>query len=174
MSKAVKALVTQELKSRYAGTTSACVVALTGMDVQAQEKLRRSLRAKAAKLEVVKNSLARHAFKGGPLEGIGNNLEGPCALVTSSQSLIDVAKLLVEAAKEFTQLKLKHAVFDGDPTPITVEQLSKMRGRQELLAELAMLLASPGRALAGCMGGAQARIAGCIKTLADRAEPQAT
>jgi ribosomal protein L10 len=89
--------------------------------------------------------------------------------VTSPESLIDIAKVLVEAAREFEALKLKQAIFDGDPSLMSVESLSKMKGRDELLGELAMLICSPGRALAGCIGSPQAQIAGCLKTLADKA-----
>src|SRR3972149_3551406 len=113
MSKAIKALMPEQPRERYAGLSSACVVELTGLDVQAQEKLRRNLRAKSARLEGGKNSLARRAFAGGALDPLGPMLVGPCAVVTSSGSLIDVAKLLVEAAKEFKKLKLKQGVLDG-------------------------------------------------------------
>jgi len=169
MSKFVKALVTEEIRSRYAEVTSACVVDLTGLDVQAQEKLRKSLRTKSATLEIVKNSLARRAFAGGALGPLGKALEGPCAVVTSRESLIEVARLLTDAAKEFKSLKLKQAILDGDPSLVTVEELSKMRGRRELLGEVAMLVGSPGRAIAGCLRSPQSKIAGCLKTLADKA-----
>lgn len=170
MSKLIKRLMTEQIRERYAGATGACVVELTGLDVQAQEKLRRKLRDRKGRLEVVKNSLARLAFADTPLAPIGDALQGPCALVTSSESLIEIAKLLVESAKEFKTLKLKHAVFEGDAHLLTVEELSKMKGRKELIGELAALISSPGRALAGCLQGAQGRLAGCIKTLADKGE----
>ncbi len=169
MSKAIKALMTQQLKDRYAGMESACVVELTGLDVAAQEKLRRTLRGKSARLEVVKNSLARQAFQGGPLDPLGKAMVGPCALITSSGPLIDIARLLVEAAKEFTKLKLKQAIVDGDPSLLSIEAVSKMRGRREILGELAMLIASPGRAIAGCLGSPQAKIAGCLKAISEKA-----
>jgi len=169
MSKAIKALMTEQLRERYAGMSSACVVELTGLDVQSQEKLRRNLRAKSARLEVVKNSLARRAFQGGPLDPLGPTLVGPCAVVSSSGSLIEVAKLLVEAAKDFKKLKLKQGILDGDPTPLTVEAISRMRGRLEILGELAMLIRSPGRAVAGCLQSPQAKIAGCLKAMIDKA-----
>ena len=169
MSKAVKALMTDQLRERYAGLNSACVVELTGLDVQAQEKLRRNLRAKSARLEVVKNSLARRAFEGGPLDPLGAALVGPCAVVTAPGSLIDVAKLLVAAAKDFKKLKLKQGVLDGDPALLSVEAISKMRGRNEILGELAMLVSSPGRAIAGCLQSPQAKIAGCLKAMIDKA-----
>ncbi len=169
MSKEIKALLTEQLKSRFAGTESACVVELTGLDVQAQEKLRRQLRAKSARVEVVKNSLARLAFQGGPLDPLGKALVGPCALVTSSGSLIDVARYLIEAAAEFKTLKLKEAILEGDSTLLTVQALAKMRGKRELLGELALLVGSPGRAIAGCLKSPQSKIAGCLKTLAEKA-----
>ncbi len=169
MSKAVKAMITDDLRRRYQGIGSACTVELTGMDVQQQEKLRKSLRGKSAKLEVVRNSMARRAFQGGPLSTLADAMEGPTALVTTGDSAIEVAKYLIQATKEFTTLKLKNAVFDGDPSLLTVEQLSRLRGKKEILGELVMLLASPARALAGCLRAPQAKIAGCLKAMIDKA-----
>lgn len=169
MSKAVKAMIVAELKERYADIDSACVIDLTGMSVQEQEQLRKNLRDKSAQLQVVKNSLARRAFRGGPLEPLGDALGGPCALVTSSESLIETAKVIVKAAEEFTQLKLKQAILDGDPGLLTIADISKMKSRAELVGELAMLAASPGRALAACLASPQSRIAGCLKAIVDKA-----
>lgn len=169
MSRLVKKLITEEIRRRYAGVSSACVVEVTGLDVQAQEKLRRSLRARSARLEVVKNSMARRAFQGGPLEPLGSSLEGPCALVVSRESLVDVARYLLEAAKEFGKLKLKNAIFEGDQTLVTVEELSRMKGRRELVGEVAMLVSSPARAIAGCLNSPAGKIAGCLKGMAEKA-----
>lgn len=168
MSKPVKALIANELRTRFGGLESACVVELTGLSVQAQEQLRGKLREKAARLQVVKNSLARQAFQGTALAPLGEAMQGPCALVTAKDSLVEVAKLLVEAAKEFTQLKLKYAIVDGDPQLLSVEAVSKMRSRLELLGDVAMLLASPGRRLAGCLASPQSKIAGCLKAMAEK------
>ncbi len=169
MSKPVKAMITAELRGRYEGVDSACVVDLTGLDVHSQESLRRALRAKSSRVEVVRNSLARTAFKDTPLAPLAASFSGPCALVTAGESLTDVAKVLVECAKEFDQLTLKDAIIEGDPGLVTVVELSKMKGRTELLGDVAMLVASPGRAIAGCLGSPQSRIAGCLKAIVDKA-----
>ena len=169
MSKQIKEMVRSALASRYADARSACVVDLTGLNVQSTERLRRALREKSARIHVVKNSMARRALVGTALETLGNALEGPCALVTSEDSIIDAAKALVVAAKEFATLGLKQAVFDGDPVLLTVEQLSKMSTKSELLGEVAMLIASPGRAIAGCLSSPQGKIAGCLKAMIDKA-----
>lgn len=169
MSKLIKGMLTEELREDYAGVSSACVIEVSGLNVKQQEKLRKDLRGKSARVQVIKNSLARRAFEGGPLAPLGKALVGPCALVTGQQSVVDIARLLMEAAREFKKLKLKQAIFEGDPSLLTVEQLSKLKGKRELLGEVAMLISSPGRSLAGCLRGSGGRLAGCIKTLADKA-----
>jgi len=169
MSKTVKDMVTGEIRRRYDGVSSAFVVDVTGLDVQQQEKVRRLLTDRQARMQVVKNSLARRAFEGGPLAPLGKALEGPCALVVAKESLIEAAKALVAAAKDFANLKLKTAIYEGDPGLLTVEQLARMRTKREILGEVAMLIASPGRALAGCLRGPQAKVAGCLKAMADKA-----
>jgi large subunit ribosomal protein L10 len=169
MSKTVKDLVSREIKHRFEGVNSAFVVDLTGLDVKQQEKVRRMLGGRRARLQVVKNSLARRAFAGGALEPLGAALQGPCALVTSADSLVEAAKVLVEAVKEFANLKLKQAIYEGDPDLLTVEQLSKLKTRRDLVGEIAMLVSSPGRAVAGCLSSPQAKIAGCVKAMIEKA-----
>ena len=169
MSKQIKEMVRAALASRYADARSACVVDLTGLDVKSTERLRCTLREKSARIQVVKNSMARRALVGTVLEPLGDALEGPCALVTSEDSIIDAAKALVALTKEFASLGLKHAVYEGDPALLTVEQLSKMRSKTELLGDVAMLVVSPGRAIAGCLAGPQGKIAGCLKAMIEKA-----
>ena len=168
MSKPVKEMMMAELRDRYAGVESACVVDVTGLNVQSQEGLRRALRAKSGRLEIVRNSLARRAFKDMPLSPLADALKGPCALVTA-ESLTDIAKVLVDCTKEYDRLKLKEAIIEGDPSLATVAEVSKMKGKTELLGDIAMLVSSPGRAIAGCLSSPQSRIAGCLKAMIDKA-----
>ena len=130
------------------------------------------MRAHGARVQVVKNSLARRAFADGPLGPLGEVLEGPCALVVSQESIIDAAKALIELAKEHGALTLKQALVDGDPTVLSVADVARMRSRSEVLGELVLLITSPARRLAGCLAGPQAKLAGCLKAIADK-EPEA-
>ncbi|MCH8150158.1 MAG: 50S ribosomal protein L10, partial [Planctomycetes bacterium] len=135
MSKPVKDLITNELRKRFEGVEEACVVDISGMSVLEQESLRAALREKSAKLRVIKNSMARRAWKDTVLEPLGLSLTGPCAMVTTSESLIEAAKTLVAAAKEYESLSLKEAMIEGDPNLVLVAALAKMKGRRELLAD---------------------------------------
>jgi large subunit ribosomal protein L10 len=170
MSKPVKDLVTNEYKSRYADLDSACVVSVIGLDAISTNRLRGELRGKNIELHVVKNSLARRAFTGGPLEPLGKAMTGPCAVVTGGASIIDVAKLLLEAKRTYPQIELKLGIVAGDPELIDVERMAAMKSRTELLGDVAMLIGSTGRRLAGCLVGPGGRIAGCVKAIVEKQE----
>lgn len=173
MSKPVKDLVTREYQKNYGSLDNACVVSVIGLDAISANKLRGELRAKRIRLQVIKNSLAKRALSGGPLEPLADALDGPCALVTGGESLIDVAKILIEAKKKYPALQLKLGMLGGDPSLIGIEQLSKMKSRQELLSEIALLISSPGRKLAACLVGPAGKVAGCLKAIADKEEKPA-
>jgi len=168
MSKPVKGLISREYQSRYGGVESACLVSVVGLDAISTNRLRGELQARNIRLEVVKNSLARRAFADGPLAPLGKALRGPCALVTGDESVIDLAKLLVECRKRYPQIELKQGILHGDPALIDVEELARMKSRSELLGELAMLFASPAGLLAGAVAGPGGRIAGCLKAIAEK------
>lgn len=170
MSKPVKDLVTNEYKALFGGADGACVVSVIGLDAISTNKFRGELRAKKIQLKVVKNSLAKRAFSDGPLAPLAPALTGPCALVTGGESVIDVAKALVELKKTFPKIELRQGIFGGEPDLIDLERLATMKSKAELAGEVAMLILSPGRNIAGCVASPAGKIAGCIKAIADKQE----
>lgn len=168
MSRQLKTMITAVYDQRFAGVEEACVVDVTGLTVDKTIEVRNALRDKNMRLTVVKNSLARRSFAGGPLEPVGNALAGPCALVTGGDSSIEIAKAMVSLAKSFPKLKLKEGIIPGDTEMMPVADLAKMQGRMELLGEIAGLVSSPGRAVAGCLSSPQSKIAGCLKAMIDK------
>lgn len=173
MSKTVKNLVTEEYRKAFEGVTSACVVNVVRLDGVSTNLVRRKLHERNVRLQVVKNSLLRRAVPDGGLGPLARALDGPCALVTGGESIIDTAKFLVELRKTYPAIELKVGMLDGDPDLISVEDLAKMKSRHELLADLSGLLASPGRHLAGALNGPGGRLAGCFKAMAEKEEAAA-
>ncbi|RJP34694.1 MAG: 50S ribosomal protein L10 [Phycisphaerales bacterium] len=173
MSKPIKELVTQTYTRTYGTLSDACVVDVTRLNVNDATRLRAALARKGIKVQVIKNSLARRAFEGTPLAPIGAALTGPCALVTGGDSIIDVAKQLVEAAREFEKLTLKQAIIEGDPDLLDVTTLATLKGRKELLGDVAGLISSPARRLAGCLASPAGKIAGCLKAMVEKTEKAA-
>ena len=170
MSKAIKALMRDDVKGLYEGVDSVCVVSLIGLNANDTHKLRSRLREKQMSLRVVKNTAAKQAFAGGPLEPLGRYLEGACALVTGGSSIVDTAKELVAQARGLAGLTLKEGMIEGDPELIPVARIAKMRNRGELNAEVAGLFTSPARRLAGCLVGPAALVVACVKMIAEKLE----
>lgn len=172
MSKQIKNLVVEELKNRYGQLDSAAVVRIIGLDAVSNNKLRRRLHDKKIDVHVVKNSLAKVALKGRPLEPLANGLDGPVAVVTGGDSIIDVAKELVAIAKdkEYAKIELKFGVIEGDRELIPVERLAMMKGRREMHADVLGCAIGPARKLVGCMAGPAGRIAGCLKAIVEKGE----
>lgn len=172
MSKPVKDLITNEYKELFGGADGACIVSVIGLDAISTNKLRGDLRNKKIQLKVVKNSLARRAFASTGLASLAPAFSGPCALVTGGESVIDLAKTLVELKKAYPAIELKQGVLGGETDLIDVERLATMKSRVELLGDVAMLIASPGRKLAGAIASPAGKIAGCIKVLAEKKDAE--
>jgi large subunit ribosomal protein L10 len=170
MSKPVKDIITQEYEALYNEVNSACVVNVIGLDAISTNKLRNELKAKKIRMQVVRNSLARRALERAPLGPLTSALDGPCALVTGGESVIDVAKTLVGLKKAYPKLELKIGMVEGDPDLLEVERMAKLKSRIETLGEVAMLIMSPARRLAGCINAPGGKIAGCLKAIADKGE----
>jgi large subunit ribosomal protein L10 len=168
MSKPIKDLMTKDYQRRYGEVTSACVVSVIGLDAISTNKLRGELRKRSLRLQVIKNSLAKRAFGNTPLSPLCGAFDGPCALVTGSGSAIEIAKALVDVKRTFPKIELRMGILDGDTGLIEVETLSKMKGRLELLGEVAAIARGPGARLAGCLAGPAGRIAGCLKAIVDK------
>ncbi len=171
MSRRVKGLTTEELRSRYEGVDSVLLVDPTGIDANVNNAMRGDLRGKSVRLEVVKNSLARRAFEGGPLESMGPLLEGPNALVTGGDSIVDAAKMVAEWGKKIGLLKIRGAVVEGEMLGAAeASELAKLPGRRELHQQVVGLSLSPGARLAGALTGPGRVIAGCLQAIIDKAE----
>lgn len=169
MSKPLKETMSREYQSIFEDVTGACVVDLTRMEAGAVHALRGQLRQHGMNLRVVKNRLFRQAFREGPLAPLAGYLEGPCAVVTG-ESVIDVAKELVLAAKDFSALGLKEGLIEGDEGLTPVKELAKMMSLGETRAHLVSCLLSPGRKAAGVLQEGGGKIAGCIKVIIDKLE----
>jgi large subunit ribosomal protein L10 len=175
MSRQVKNLVVDELQKRYGNVDSALVVRIIGLDAVSNNNLRRRLHGKKIELHVVKNSLVRVALKGKPLEPLAASLEGPSAVVTGGDSIIDVAKELVAIArdKQFAKIELKFGVIEGDREVVPVDRIAQMKGRREMHADVLGCAIGPARKLVGCMAGPAGRIAGCLKAIVEKGEKAA-
>lgn len=171
MSKPVKDMMTAELASRYGELDNALWVELTGVSGVTTTEFRRDLHARKIHLEVVRNAIFRRAVAGRKLEPLARLLEGPAALLTGGDSIIQVAKAAEEWMPKIKTLKLKAAVLDGELiSGKAVEGLSKMPTKQDLQGKVVGAALSPGANLAAALKGPGAAIAGILKSLIEKLE----
>ncbi len=173
MSKLVKDIITRELASRYSTTTNAVWVELTRLDGIATNQLRRELRSRHMRLELVKTSLLRRACAGGPLAKLADALEGPAALLTGGESAVDIAKMLDEWWPKLPRntLKVHGALLEGEYLDEErVKNLSRMPGKRDLQARLVSIALSPGANLVSAILSGGGNIAGCLKSIIEKLE----
>ncbi len=166
MSKYVKNLLANEVKTRLGGVTDALLVNVIGMNVNANVVLRRELREKNMQLLVVKNSVVRRATEGTPLAPAFEGMEGMLAVLWGGEDVVSLAKEVARFAKdkEFAPFGPRGGVMDGAQlTPEEVLGISKWPTREEQLSILMGQVLSPGATLSAQLCSPGAKLASQIK-----------
>ena len=92
MSKYVKELMMDQLRSDLNGSRSVLILDLKGLDAIAEHQFRRDLRKKSIRVRALKNTLARRVFSEMGMEGLSTYLEGPSVLVWGGDGVAELAK----------------------------------------------------------------------------------
>jgi large subunit ribosomal protein L10 len=147
-----KVATIDEVKSRLSASTTAVVTEYRGLTVAQISNLRRQLRALGADYKVFKNTLVLRAIAGTDVESLAEFLKGPTAIAFVDGDVSAVAKALRDFAREAPKLIVKGGVVDGKPlTKSDLSALADLPSRDVLLAQIAGLLASPLRTMAGLL-----------------------
>jgi len=163
MSKQVKQLICKELTDRLGDVDACVVVDPTQLDGITANRLRQRMSQANVHMMLVKNSLAQRALAGLPLEPVRSLLDGSCALAWGGDSIVDVAKLLVEQAKTLP-LSIKGAVMEGMAMDAAAAVgLARLPSKAEMKSILVGQVLSPGAKLAGAVLGAGLAIASILK-----------
>ena len=138
----------------------------TGLSVEEIRSLRRELRSVRTEFRVVKNTLAKRAIQGTPLEKLGPHFRGPTAVAFSAGDATASAKALIRYAKDNPKLGFKAALLirtfidEGD-----FADLAKLPSRETLLATLFGLMKSPPTGLVNVLSGVLRKFLGTLQAI---------
>ena len=127
-----------------ASAEHAFVIGFKGITVNQVNDLRNKVRKSGGQYVVIKNTLARRAVSGKPLEQVKEHFTGPTAVAYSLEDPVALAKVLTDFAKDAPVIEFKGGLVEGRPIAASqVKEIASLPGRQELLAKLLFLMQSP-------------------------------
>lgn len=163
-----KAQVIEELAGKLKGGT-AVLVDYQGMNVAQSTELRRKSREAGVEFVVAKNTLARMAADRAGIEGLSGFFVGPTALAFSEDPVAS-AKLMAEFADEIESFELKAGLLEGERVldETGVVALSKLPGREELLAQLIGAIQYPVAGLVNVLNAPLRNLASVLNQVAQQ------
>lgn len=172
MNREEKAQVIEDLAGKLR-SGSAVLVDYQGINVAQSTDLRRRSRESGVEFVVAKNTLAKRAADEVGIEGLSEFFTGPTALAFSEDPVAS-AKLMAEFADQVESFVLKGGLLEGgrilDETDIVA--LSKLPGRDELLAQLLGAIRSPIAGLVTVMNAPLRNLASVMSQVADQKQAQ--
>jgi large subunit ribosomal protein L10 len=168
-----KAQVIEELTEKFR-SGSVILVDYQGINVAQSTQLRTRSRESGIDFVVAKNTLAQRAAEGAGAEGISEFLVGPTALVFSEDPVAG-AKLMTEFSDEVEAFEVKGGLLEGGRVMGAQEvvALSRLPGREQLIAQVLGGIQSPIAGLVNVLNGTIRNLAVVLQAVAEQKSAQA-
>ena len=169
MIKSEKEALIKELNEKFSRAQTAIVAEFSKLNVETVTKLRKKFRDGKVDYKVLKNTLAKRAAKGTPVEVIAEDFVGPVAIAISYDDVIAPAKILVDFVKDLESIKVRSASVQGKRVNAQgVKDLAKMPGLPELRAQLLGMLNQPAGKLVRTIAAPGAQLARVLQANVDK------
>lgn len=172
MSKAVKDMIMRDYREKLGDHTDAVVVSLRGIDANSNNAIRTGLQKKQVYVTMVRNNLFLKTFAETNLKSLEPIMTGSNVVAYGAESVVEVAREIVDLIKEHPDIELKGAVLDGQlfSGDDGVKALSKFPTREEAIAQDVTLILGPGRKLLASVKGPGGRLMGVVKAIEEKLE----
>lgn len=169
MQRSEKEELIKELADKFSRANVAIAVEFSKLNVATVTNLRKKLRDGGVEYKVLKNTLAKRAAAGTPVEQIAGDFQGPVALCLSYGDVVAPAKILKDFLKDKESLKVKSAVVEGRRTDAKgVDALASMPGLPELRAMLMGMINQPATMLARTINAPASQLAMVLKAHSEK------
>jgi len=144
--------VVKQLQEELGQSEAIFVSDYLGLNVDEITQLRRRIKGAGGSYRVVKNTLLRRAVQDTNASALGQFFIGPTAIATVHGDPVNLAKALVEFAKENEKLEIQVGVMgERVLTFAEIQELAKLPGKEVLLAKMLGSLNAPIVNFAGVM-----------------------
>ncbi len=167
-SKQQKTEALEEAKSKFDGSKLVVLASYNDLPVSDIQELRKQLKEKDVFYKVVKKTILKLVAKDKVDEALVDGIRGNLTLAYSPDE-VSAAKILAEFAKDHEGLELHAGWLENEfIDKAKVEELSKLLGKEELLAKLVGSLKSPISGFVNVLGGNTRGLVTVLKAIADQ------
>jgi large subunit ribosomal protein L10 len=171
--KSEKEELIKELNEKFSRAQTAIVAEFSKLNVETVTKLRKKFRDGKVDYKVLKNTLAKRAAKGTPVEVIAEDFVGPVAIAISYDDVVAPAKILTDFIKDLETIKVRSASVQGRRVNAEgVKALAKMPGLPELRAQLLGMLNQPAGKLVRTIAAPGSQLARVLQANVDKQQPK--
>src|SRR5438067_3345122 len=130
------------LTEQFKQANAAMLVSFKNMTVAKDQELRRQLREAGASYSVVKNTLARKAAAGTPLEPLADEFKGVTAVALSTTDPVGLSKAISKFSKANAEIfSFKAGLVEGKVVELKqVEAIANLPSREELISKVLFLV----------------------------------
>ena len=157
------------LAEQFKNANAAMLVSFNKMTVGKDQELRRQLREAGITYSVVKNTLARKASAGTPLEPMADQFKGVTAVALSADDPVGLSKAISKFTKANPEIfSFKVGLVEGKVVALKdVESIASLPSREELLAKVLFLLNSQAQRLVNVLSAVPRNLAVVVGQVRD-------
>ena len=144
----------EKVKASIENSKGFFVIDYRGLTVKEAQDVRRSLREVNSEMKVYKNRIVKIALEEAGLPDIGADLKGTNAYVFFENDPVDAAKAIKKKSDELKKIAFVAGIADGKGLNADeAKAYADLASREELMAQLVYVMASPLRGIASVCAG---------------------
>ena len=160
----------ESLTEKFKNAKAAMLVGFQGMTVPKDQELRNQLRESGMSYEVVKNTLARKASEGTPLEAARDQFKGVTAVALSGGDPVGLSKAIAKFAKANPDIfTFKAGLVEGRVVALSdVEAIANLPSKEELISKILFLINCQAQRLVTVISAVPRNLAIVIKQIGEQ------
>ncbi len=168
--KAQKQKDLESLTEKFKAANAAMLVGFQKLTVAKDQEFRNQLREAGMSYAVVKNTLARKAAEGTPLEQAKDQFKGVTAVALSTGDPVGLSKAITKFTKANPDIfSFKAGIVEGKVVALQeVEAIASLPSREELISKIMFLINCQAQRLVTVLSAVPRNLAIVIKQIGDQ------